>query len=161
MNLKVAVLTCAELLNRGYDVVMIRDNDNKTPVLDNIARTVIANQTSDCHLAIHFDGDGLSYDKGCFYMGVPDIAAYKSMYPVSENWEEHEALGRALVNGMIKNGVKKFSDGRIPNDLTQTSFSTIPSVDIEYGNQSSDFTDSFLGKVAVGLADGIDDYFGN
>ena len=161
MNLKVAVLTCAELLNRGYDVVMIRDNDNKTPVLDNIARTVIANQTSDCHLAIHFDGDGLSYDKGCFYMGVPDIAAYKSMYPVSENWEEHEALGRALVNGMVKNGVKKFSDGRIPNDLTQTSFSTIPSVDIEYGNQSSDFTDSFLGKVAVGLADGIDEYFGN
>ena len=160
INLKVAVITCAELLNRGYDVVMIRDNDNKSPVLDNIARTVIANQTSDCHLALHFDGDGLSYDKGCFYMGVPDIAAYKAMYPVSENWKEHEALGKALVNGMVKNGVKKFSDGRIANDLTQTSYSTIPSVDIEYGNQSSNFTDSYLAKIAIGLADGVDEFFG-
>ncbi len=161
MNLKVAVLTCGELLSRGYDVVMIRDNENKTPVLDNIARTVIANETSDCHIAIHFDGDGLKYDKGCFYMSVPDIAAYKAMYPVSENWKQHEKLGEALVNGMVRNGLKKFGEGKVPNDLTQTSYSTIPSVDIEYGNQSSNFTDKFLGDVAVGLADGIDDFFGN
>ncbi|MBQ7557746.1 MAG: C40 family peptidase, partial [Lachnospiraceae bacterium] len=160
VNLKVAVLTCSELLNRGYDVVMIRDYDNKSPVLDNIARTVIANETSDCHIAVHFDGDGLSYDKGCFYMGVPDIAAYKAMYPVSECWQKHEALGKALVNGMVKNGVKKYSSGRIANDLTQTSYSTIPSVDIEYGNQSSNFTDEYLGKIAAGLADGIDEFFG-
>lgn len=160
VNLKVAVLTCAELLNRGYDVVMIRDNDNKTPVLDNIARTVIANQTSDCHVAIHFDGDSLSYEKGCFYIGVPDIAAFKAMYPVSENWQEHERLGKALVDGMVRNGIKKFSDGNIPNDLTQTSYSTVPSVDIEYGNQCTEYTDRYIDKVAVGLADGIDSFFG-
>ena len=161
INLKVAVLTCSELLSRGYDVVMIRDNDNKNPVLDNIARTVIANETSDCHLALHFDGDNLSYDKGCFYMGVPDIAAYKAMYPVSNCWQEHERLGKALVNGMVAKGVKKWSDGRLANDLTQTSYSTIPSVDIEYGNQSSDFTDGYLSKIATGLADGVDIFFRN
>ena len=61
---------------------------------------------------------------------------------------------------MVKNGVKKFSDGRIANDLTQTSYSTIPSVDIEYGNQSSNFTDSYLAKIAIGLADGVDEFFG-
>ena len=161
VNLKVSVLLASELLGRGYNVVMIRDNSNQSPVLDNIARTVIANQTSDCHLALHFDGDGLSYDKGCFFMGVPDIAAYKAMYPVSEHWREHDRLGKALVDGMAGRGVKKFSGGRIDNDLTQTSYSTIPSVDIEYGNQSSNFTDDYLNKIALGLADGVDAFFGN
>ena len=158
VNLKVAVLTCSELLRRGYDVVMIRDNENKSPVLDNIARTVIANQTSDCHIAVHFDGGTTS--KGAFYIGVPEIIAYKSMYPVSEHWQEHERLGKALVDGLVRKGIKKFSGGNVPNDLTQTSYSTIPSVDIEYGDQGTAYTDSYLDKVAVGLADGIDAFFG-
>ena len=45
-------------------------------------------------------------------------------------------------------------------DLTQTSFSTIPSVDIELGNQCSDHSDSVLKKEADGLMTGINSYFG-
>ena len=161
INLRVSVLLASELLSRGYNVVMIRDNANQSPVLDNIARTVIANNTSDAHLALHFDGDGKAADKGCFYMSVPDIAAYKAMYPVSEHWQDHERLGKALVDGMVGRGVKKFSDGKIPNDLTQTSYSTIPSVDIEYGNQSTNYTEEHMKKIALGLADGVDAFFGN
>ena len=46
-------------------------------------------------------------------------------------------------------------------DLTQTSYSTIPSVDIELGNQSSDHSEEALKQLAVGLADGIDLFFEN
>lgn len=46
---------------------------------------------ADCHIAIHFDGDGLDYDKGIFYMAVPD--GIKNMYPVSTIWQEDDRLG--------------------------------------------------------------------
>ena len=40
-------------------------------------------------------------------------------------------------------------------DLTQTSYSTIPSVDIELGNAASAHDDATLTTLANGLANGI------
>ena len=45
-------------------------------------------------------------------------------------------------------------------DLTQTSYSTIPSIDIELGNQCSSHTDEDLAVRAEGLVAGINAYFG-
>ena len=59
-----------KLLAAGYDVLMVRDGSDVQ--LDNVARTVICNNVADCHISLHWDGDGLSYDKGCFYISVPD-----------------------------------------------------------------------------------------
>ena len=42
-----------KLLARGYDVLMIRENDDVQ--LDNVARTVLANNMADCHIALHWD----------------------------------------------------------------------------------------------------------
>jgi N-acetylmuramoyl-L-alanine amidase len=42
--------------------------------------------------------------------------------------------------------------------LTQTSYSTIPSVDIELGNQCSDHSDKKMEKLADGLLRGINSY---
>ena len=145
-----------ELLSRGYNVLMIR---NDTDVqLDNIARTVIANNNANAHIALHWDST--TSDKGAFYMGVPDVGSYRSMEPVASNWKKHEALGKALVNGLSANGTKIFSDGRMDMDLTQTSYSTIPSIDIELGDKKSDYDKDTLRKLSKGLADGIDSYFG-
>ena len=44
-------------------------------------------------------------------------------------------------------------------DLTQTSYSTIPSVDIELGNGTSDHSDSTLSRQADGLVQGVEGYF--
>ena len=144
------------LLNRGYDVLMIRDGDDVQ--LDNIARTVICNNAANCHIALHWDGDGLSYDKGCFYMSVPDGLKY--LDTVASTWEESERLGKSLINGLQGRQLKIFSGGSMDMDLTQTSYSTVPSVDIELGNQCSDTGESALMERAQGLADGIDIFFG-
>lgn len=45
-------------------------------------------------------------------------------------------------------------------DLTQTSYSTIPSVDIELGDKASDHSEAVLNRLADGLAAGVDQYFG-
>ena len=142
------------LLENGYDVLMVRDGEDVQ--LDNIARTVICNNTADCHIAIHFDGDGLSYDKGAFYISVPD--GIKNMYPVSDNWQACDELGENLTEGLASAGVDIYGNGSMQIDLTQTSYSTIPSVDIELGNAATNLTDERIEQYAEGLLKGIEEY---
>lgn len=139
------------LLSKGYDVLMLRDDSDVQ--LDNIARTVISNNTANCMISLHWDGDNLSYDKGCFYISTPD--GIKNMDPVSTHWQQHEALGQALIAGLADNGCKIYKGGSMNIDLTQTSYSTIPSVDIELGNAASAHDDATLTTLANGLANGI------
>ena len=145
-----------KLLTAGYDVLMIRDSDDVQ--LDNIARTVIANNCADCHIALHWDST--SSNKGSFYMSVPNVSSYRNMEPVKSNWEKHNALGESLVAGLKSAGVKIFSGGSMEMDLTQTSFSTVPSIDIELGDKASDHSDAALEVLATGLLAGINQYFG-
>lgn len=155
ITLKEALIVKEMLLDNGYDVLMIRESDDVQ--LDNVARTVICNNVADCHIAIHWDGDGLDYDKGCFYMSVPDGIKY--LDSVASAWKESERLGNSIITGLRDNGNKIMGDGNMDMDLTQTSYSTIPSIDIELGNQSSDYCDDNLRKLAKGIEDGIDMYF--
>ena len=156
VTLRMAQILKEKLLSAGYDVLMLRDGDDVQ--LDNVARTVICNNAADCHIALHWDGDGLNYDKGCFYISVPD--GLKSMEPVASHWSEHNALGSALVEGLRAQGAKINGGGSMSIDLTQTSYSTIPSVDMELGNACSDHSDSVLDLLGNGLVQGVNSYFG-
>ena len=156
VNLREAQILKELLLAAGYDVLMIRDADDVQ--LDNVARTVICNNMADCHIAIHWDGDGLNYDKGCFAMTVPE--GLKSMYPVSEIWPEDNRLGECLIEGLRTVGAPIHGNGISPADLTQTSFSSVPSVDMELGNAASDHSEEALRLRAEGLLTGINLFFG-
>ena len=156
VTLRMAQILKEKLLAAGYDVLMLRDGDDVQ--LDNVARTVICNNAADCHIALHWDGDGLNYDKGCFYISVPD--GLKSMEPVASHWSEHNALGSALVEGLRAQGAKINGGGSMSIDLTQISYSTVPSVDMELGNACSDHSDSVLDLLGNGLVQGVNSYFG-
>ena len=143
-----------KLLAAGYDVLMIRDGDDVQ--LDNIARSVIANNAADCHIALHWDST--TNNKGAFYMSVPNVESYRSMEPVKSHWQQHNALGESLVAGLKGAGVKIFSGGSMAMDLTQTSYSTIPSIDIELGDGASAHDDATLGKLADGLVAGVNSF---
>lgn len=156
VTFRMAQILRDRLLSQGYDVLAVRDGADVQ--LDNVARTVICNNVADCHISLHWDGDGLSYDKGCFYIAVPD--AIKDMEPVATHWQQHNVLGEALVNGLYWAGMKIYGSGSMAIDLTQTSYSTIPSVDMELGNASSDHSDETLENIADGLMAGINAYYG-
>lgn len=156
VTLRMAQILRDKLLAAGYDVLMVRDGSDVQ--LDNIARTVICNNRANCHIALHWDGDGLDYDKGCFYIRVPD--GIKGMEPVASHWQQHDALGAALVEGLRGQGAKINGKGSMTIDLTQTSYSTVPSVDMELGNACSDHSDGTLGMLADGLVAGVNSYFG-
>ena len=90
-------------------------------------------------------------------MSVPDGLKY--LDTVSSTWEESERLGRSLISGLQERQLKIFSGGNMDMDLTQTSYSTVPSVDIELGNQASATDDASLAKLADGLLRGIESFF--
>lgn len=157
VTLHMAQILRDKLLSSGYDVLMLRDGEDVQ--LDNVARTVICNNVADCHIALHWDsGDGKDYDKGCFYISVPE--ALKSMEPVASHWQQHDTLGANLVEGLRGQGATIYGKGNMSIDLTQTSYSTIPSVDMELGNGYSDHSDDTLNMLAEGLLTGIQTYFG-
>lgn len=155
ITLRMAKILRTKLLKKGYNVLMIRETNNVQ--LDNIARTVIANNNADCHIALHWDSS--TSDKGAFFMSVPNISSYRAMEPVASHWKEHNQLGSCLIAGLKKSGQKIFGSGSMGMDLTQTSYSTIPSVDIELGDRASDHSDAHLSGLADGLAKGIDGFF--
>lgn len=155
VTLAMAKILRDELLKEGYDVLMIREETDVQ--LDNIARTVIANNNADCHIALHWDST--VSDKGSFYMSVPNVASYRAMEPVASSWESHHRLGNCLIEGLRDKGNKIFSSGEMAMDLTQTSYSTIPSVDIELGDKASSHSDETLRKLAAGLIAGINKFF--
>lgn len=156
VTLQMAKLLKERLLAEGYDVLMIRDGEDVQ--LDNIARSVLANSYADCHIALHWDST--SNDKGCFYMSVPSNASYRAMEPVTSHWQDHNRLGEALIGGLRDAGNKIFSGGSMEMDLTQTSYSTVPSVDIELGDKGSSHSDSVLNQLADGLILGVNRFFG-
>ena len=156
VTLSMAKILKDKLLAAGYDVLMIRESGDVQ--LDNIARTVIANNASDCHIALHWDST--TNNKGAFYMSVPNVESYRNMEPVKSHWQQHNALGESLVAGLKGAGVKIFSGGSMAMDLTQTSFSTVPSVDIELGDKASDHSAATLTTLADGLVAGVNQYFG-
>lgn len=156
VTLRMAQILRDKLLSSGYDVLMLRDGEDVQ--LDNVARTVICNHVADCHISLHWDGgDGKNYDKGCFYISVPE--ALKSMEPVASHWQQHDTLGTDLVEGLWEQGATIYGKGHMGIDLTQTSYSTIPSVDMELGNAYSDHSDVILEQLATGLLTGINTYF--
>lgn len=156
VTLRMAQILRDKLLSSGYDVLMLRDSEDVQ--LDNVARTVICNNVADCHIALHWDsGDSKNYDKGCFYISVPE--ALKNMEPVASHWQQHDTLGTDLVEGLREQGATIYGKGHMGIDLTQTSYSTIPSVDMELGNAYSDHSDEVLEQLAIGLLTGINTYF--
>ena len=155
VTLQMAQILRDKLLDAGYDVLMIRDGDDVQ--LDNVARTVISNNIADCHIAIHWDGDSQNTDKGCFYISIPD--QLKEMYPVSNVWQQSEKLGLSLIDGLKENEATIYNGGSMAVDLTQTSYSTIPSIDVELGNQCSDHSAEALNKLGDGLLEGVNIFY--
>lgn len=155
-NLVVAYLLKDKLLKNGYSVLMIREDDDCR--LDNIARTVIANENADAHVAIHFDST--DYDKGIFYIAPYNDVNYLSMEPLKSNVKNIKALGDSIINAYRDMGEKIWKDkGILQGDLTQLSFSTNASVDIELGDRNTEVTKEKAEILAEGLARGIDNYF--
>ena len=155
-NLMVALALKEKLLSEGYSVLMMReDNDSR---LDNIARVVIANEYADCHISIHFDST--DRDKGIFYVKPINNKKYLNMEPLKSNVDNINRLGTCLLDAFKERGEKLWKNvGILEGDLTQISYSTNASVDIELGDRATLMDATRADAFAEGLLLGIQKYF--
>ena len=88
---------------------------------------------------------------------APDLWA-----KIESNLPEKEVRTEKKVRtGFFAKLGKIFSGGSMEMDLTQTSYSTVPSIDIELGDGASDHSAATLDQLGNGLVAGVDQYFGN
>ena len=155
-NLMVATALKEKLLNEGYSVLMMREDNNSR--LDNIARIVIANEYADCHISIHFDST--TTDKGIFYIKPIEKKEFLEMEPLKSNVDNINALGKCLIDAFKERGEKLWKNvGVLQGDLTQIAFSTNASVDIELGDRASIVDATRADVLADGLLLGIQNFF--
>ena len=64
-----------------------------------------------------------------------------------------------MISGARSAGVKIYGSGSFEFDLTQTSYSTIPSANIEVGDRASDISSSGQYLIAEALAYGVINYY--
>ena len=154
INLKVAIYLRDILLANGYSVLMIREDSDS--YLDNIARTVLANNYADCHVSIHFDST--ETNAGIFCITASRKEAYLNMEPVKSTYKKSDEFANMLITTFKKYNEKIKAKGIEYQDLTQISYSTIPTVDLELGDKKSDISDNRLHTLSEELYDGIDEY---
>ena len=156
VNLLVAIKLRDKLINEGYTVLMMREDENSR--LDNISRIVIANEYADIHLSIHFDST--DRDKGIFYVKPVNNKSFLEMEPLKSNYDNIVKLGDCLIAAFREKNEKIWrNEGILPGDLTQIAFSTNASVDIELGDRASVVDEARADALADGLLLGIQKFF--
>ncbi|MCR5666543.1 MAG: N-acetylmuramoyl-L-alanine amidase [Eubacterium sp.] len=161
LNLQVAKKLQKVLTNRGYEVYMIRTSNNVN--ISNATRAKRANKKgADIFLRIHANGSSSSSTTGAQTICMTSSNPYNS-YLYKKSYKLSKAVLKAYTKktGISSEGVKT------RDDLTGTNWSKVPVTLIELGYMSNPTEDrkmansSFQKKMAKGIADGIDDYFGN
>lgn len=163
LTLQVANKLQAELMNRGYEVIMVR-NSNEVNI-SNSERAMIANNANaDAFIRIHADGSENSATNGAHTICQTSNNPYNaSLYSQSKKLSQCvisqfvAATGcRAFIGG---DGVSERDDlsginwCQVPTTLIELGFMTNPQEDANMADSS------YQEKMVSGIANGIDTYF--
>lgn len=158
-NLAIAKAVQKELKSRGFKVIMLRTTNTCT--LSNKQRTQKANKTkANVHICIHCNSAGSSATGPL--VCLPGSARYlgKTIYKRSVS------AGTKIVNAVAKATGKKARNAIRSNNYTTINWAKIPTFILECGFLSNKTEDRQLNsakyqkKIAKGIANGLDRYFG-
>ncbi|SDB06947.1 N-acetylmuramoyl-L-alanine amidase family protein [Eubacterium oxidoreducens] len=161
LNLQISKKLKTILTNRGYEVYLIRTSNNVN--ISNAKRAKKANKSgADIFLRIHANGSSNSSTTGAQTICMTSHNPYNAnLYSASYKLSKSILSAYTSKTGIRSEGVQT------RDDLTGTNWSKIPVTLIELGYMSNPSEDkkmansSFQKKMAKGIADGIDQYFGN
>lgn len=160
LNLGVSLKVRDLLEERGYQVVMARE-DNDTAI-SNKERALLANETgADVCVRIHANGSEDPSSQGALCLVMSRDNPY-----VGQLYEESSRLAEAVLEAYCQ--ATGFTDqGVVTNDtMTGLNWSEIPVMILEMGFMTNEHDDTkmadaaFQDKMAEGIAEGIDAYFG-
>ncbi len=160
LTLDVAKKLQEELLDRGYEVYMVRTKNNVN--ISNKKRAVKANNSgSDIYIRIHGDSASSSSARG-----ASALYPSKSNPYVGKLSKKSLKLSKSVLNSYCDVTGFRNRGCIVRDDLTGTNWSKIPVTLIEMGFMSNSAEDkkmqkkTFQNKMATGMANGIDNYFG-
>lgn len=160
LTMQVSQKLKAELENRGYTVILTRET-NDVPV-SCVQRAETANNAgADAFVRIHANGAESSSAQGAMTICItPDNPFYPGLYAQSR------ALSDSIINEMCAAAGCE-NDGVWETDsMSGNNWSEVPATIVEMGymtNPQEDelmATDEYRNKLTLGIANGIDAYFG-
>lgn len=161
LNLIIAKKVKEELIDRGYEIVMIRESHDVN--LSNKERAEIANESgAEIFMRIHADGSV-----------NPEANGASTLYPSKKNpyvsylHKDSYALSKAVIDAICEKTGAKNRGPIARDDMSGINWCTIPVTIIEMGymsNKAEDKlmqTEEYQDKIVQGICDGIDEYFKN
>ena len=154
LTLAVALKLESELINRGYDVIMVRTTNDVN--ISNAERAQIANDASAAaFIRIHADGSENSSARGAMTICQTPNNPYNGS----------RALSDAVLDGIVAQTECKKRNVWETDTMSGINWCQVPVTIVEMGfmtNPEEDAlmaTEDYQEKLAVGMADGVDAYF--
>lgn len=159
LTLVIAKKVKEELLDRGYQVVMIREKNDVN--ISNKERAEIANESgADLFIRIHADGSD-NHDVN----GVSTLYPSKNNPYVPQLYKDSYNLSKLIVDSICDSTGAKNRGAIARDDMSGINWCTLPVTIIEMGymtNKTEDKlmqTEDYQDKIVQGICDGIDQYF--
>ncbi|MDD3413213.1 MAG: N-acetylmuramoyl-L-alanine amidase [Lachnospiraceae bacterium] len=161
LTLAVGMKLKQELISRGYEVVMIRESNDVN--ISNAGRAEIANASgAEAFIRIHANGANDSSVSGALSMAPSAANPYCSTIAASSQLLSKKVIDAFCAKTGAKNRGVSITDSmsginwcQIPVTIVEMGFMTNPTEDLLMA------TEDYQKSMVIGMADGIDQYFGN
>ncbi len=159
LNLAVSLLLRDELEARGYTVIMVRETHDVN--MSNAERAAVANEANaDAFIRIHANGSEDSSVHGALTMCQTPSNPYNGYLH-----DQSRDLSECVLNGLVNNTDCKMRSIIETDTMSGINWCTVPTTIVEMGFMSNPEEDILMAtpeyqqKMAVGIANGIDEYF--